>query len=208
MLDNWRFFKALARNRRETGAIAPSGRFLARRMVEQLGELTPGEVIVELGPGTGPFTRHLLRRYPDHPLVAIEFCPELSGLLRRRYPAAKVVNGCASRIDTALAEHGYTPDQVGGIVSGLPMLSLPNELRDSIFASIRDHLRPGRRYVQFTYSGLAWRDIHPSGFARCGRHRVLVNLPPAVVITFERDPTRPEAWVDREPATTAEAANA
>ena len=51
---------------------------------------------------------------------------------------------------------------------------------------IRDALPPGRPYVQFTYSKLAWRRFHPEGLVLRRTRRVLVNIPPAAVMRFER----------------------
>ena len=43
-----------------TGAIAPSSRFLAQAMVEEI-ELHTAEAVLEYGPGTGVFTEFILR---------------------------------------------------------------------------------------------------------------------------------------------------
>jgi phospholipid N-methyltransferase len=48
-------------------------------------------------------------------------------------------------------------------------------------------LRPGRRYVQFTYSARAWQRFAVPGFRPLPARRVWRNLPPAVVLPFERD---------------------
>lgn len=45
----------------ETGALAPSSQQLATAMCDTMF-LGDGSVVVELGPGTGPFTREILRR--------------------------------------------------------------------------------------------------------------------------------------------------
>lgn len=186
VLDHLRCIRHFAGNRRGMGAISPSGRVLAGKMCAALGPLEPGRLVIELGPGTGVFTRRLVRQYPGHPIVAIEACSQLAELLTRRYPEVHVIDGCASAIADHLDELGYRSEDVGGIVSGLPILSLPRDLRDRIFDSIRSVLLPGRPYVQFTYSRRAWRNIEPPGMRRLDHRRVFLNLPPAVVLPFER----------------------
>lgn len=75
------------------------------------------------------------------------------------------------------------------VVSGLPMLSLPGDLPHRVMGAMAAVLRPGRRYVQFSYSGRAWQGRAVPGFRRVHTGRVWFNLPPAVVLTFERDGT-------------------
>ncbi len=171
---------------RTTGALMPSGAVLAKAMVNAVGHLDPGQVLIELGPGTGVFTRELVRRYPGHPVVAIEFNKEFATRLRARMPNVHVVQGCASRIGEHLDALGIARDRVGAVVSGLPLLTLPRELGQNIFAGLADILTPGQRYVQFTYSRRLWRRFHPPGFQLDKSRIVWWNLPPAVVMPFTR----------------------
>ncbi|HXE25751.1 MAG TPA: phospholipid methyltransferase, partial [Roseiarcus sp.] len=53
LADSARFLKTLVAAPRLTGAVAPSGRALARAMATAAGSPRDG-FIVELGPGTGP----------------------------------------------------------------------------------------------------------------------------------------------------------
>ena len=55
------FLKQILRNPFGIGAVVPSSQRLARLMVERIDPQT-SDVIVELGPGTGVFTRELLAR--------------------------------------------------------------------------------------------------------------------------------------------------
>ena len=59
--DEARFFKAWVENPKVTGAVSPSGRFLARMMARYVDPASSGPII-ELGPGTGPVTVALLKR--------------------------------------------------------------------------------------------------------------------------------------------------
>src|SRR5262249_46022819 len=54
------------------GAVAPSSSFLAQEIVEDL-QLSEAEAVIEYGPGTGVFTRNILREMkPTARFVAIE----------------------------------------------------------------------------------------------------------------------------------------
>ena len=59
--DEARFIRSWLENPKLAGAIAPSGRFLARAMAHCVDPAGEGP-IVELGPGTGPVTQALLAR--------------------------------------------------------------------------------------------------------------------------------------------------
>ncbi len=59
LADSARFLKSLVAAPRLTGAVAPSGRALARAMAAAIGSPSQG-LIVELGPGTGPVTQSLI----------------------------------------------------------------------------------------------------------------------------------------------------
>jgi phosphatidylethanolamine/phosphatidyl-N-methylethanolamine N-methyltransferase len=155
-------------------------------MVAQIPALKRDEIIVELGPGTGVFTRELARRFPSNPIVAIEFNDRFANRLRENMPDISVVEGCASLLPEHLRELGYDTGMVGTVVSGLPLLSLPKELCDDIFGVIAECLAPGKRYVQFTYSKRAWKHVIPPGFRLERTHRVWLNLPPAEVLPFTR----------------------
>lgn len=180
------FFGQVAARWRETGAVLPSGKFLAKAMTASVGEL-PGEaLIVELGPGTGVFTRELVRSFPRNRLVAVEFNPVFVRNLRRDFPAITVLQGCASRLKPLLVEQGLDPRKVGAVVSGLPLLMMPKELSASVLDAVAQVLEPGRPFIQFTYSERAWRRFRPSGFRPRASKRVWLNIPPAVVLPFTR----------------------
>ena len=186
MRETLRFLSQSILRPRSVGALAPSSRHLARAMVAEIGALDSGAVILELGPGTGVFTRELAERYPRNRIVAVEFNRDFADRLRQRMPTVSVVEGCASRLRDHLAALGLAGSPVGAVISGLPLLSLPVDLGDRIWASIADILPPGRRYIQFTYSRRAWRRRHPPGFTAGRSRRIWANLPPAVILPFER----------------------
>jgi phosphatidylethanolamine/phosphatidyl-N-methylethanolamine N-methyltransferase len=187
MKDVLLFFGQTARRWRTIGAIAPSGPVLARAIARSVGEVGDGQVILELGPGTGEITQELVRRFPRNRIVAVEVLDAFASRLAETFPGVTVVRGCASQLDAHLHELGIAPENVAAVVSGLPLLSLPGDLPQRILESVTAVLRPGRRYVQFTYSARAWRRFATPGLQRLARQRVWFNIPPANVLTFVRN---------------------
>ena len=101
--DEFRFFRSLVEKPLTVGAVAPSGKALARVMASYVNPAAPGP-IVELGPGTGPVTEALVERGIDPArLTLVEFDPEFCQLLRQRFPAANVVQGDAYDLKQTLA---------------------------------------------------------------------------------------------------------
>ena len=75
----------------EAGTSGPRHRFGQNFMIDQnlvrlvadAGQLAPGDLAIEVGPGTGTLTDELLARGAD--VVAVEIDRDLAGMLRRRF---------------------------------------------------------------------------------------------------------------------------
>lgn len=180
------FLGQAAVNFRQTGAIAPSSRRLARALAEAVGDIPAGQVIIELGPGSGIVTDALRRRHPGSTILAVEFNASFARRLAERLPAVVVVHGCASDLSEHLRSRKLGCDQVAAVVSGLPLLSLPDELVERVLESVRLVLPPGRRFVQFTYLQSVFRRLDHRGFHAERPRRVWLNMPPAVILPFTR----------------------
>src|SRR5215211_4174207 len=98
MRETLMFYGQMLRRWRHTGALGPSGPVLARAMVDAVGPVAPGQVVLELGPGTGVFTRELVRRFPSARVVAVELNDVFAARLAAAVPGVTVVTGCASRL--------------------------------------------------------------------------------------------------------------
>jgi phosphatidylethanolamine/phosphatidyl-N-methylethanolamine N-methyltransferase len=180
------------RNPRSVGAVAPSSQTLARAMVDGL-ELDGETRVVELGPGTGAFTREILKRIgPSARYLAIDREPAFVERLRTQWPAAEFVCSSAVALPTLAVERGLTP--IDHVVSGLPFASLPGPVTKEILDGIDRTLRPGGTFRTFQY-------VHAYGLppavafrrditARLGcaptKQLVVRNIPPAFVLTWRR----------------------
>ena len=169
----------------KVGAIAPSGRALARMMTRSVGPGT-GHV-VELGPGTGVFTQSLLSRgVREQDLTLIEFNEDFALRLRRRFPKARVICTSAANIGGVEFKRGAS---VGAVLSGLPLLSMPASTVSAILRGSFDHLRRDGDFFQFTYA--CRNPVDDQTLDRLGLQASLVgstwvNLPPASVYGFRR----------------------
>jgi phosphatidylethanolamine/phosphatidyl-N-methylethanolamine N-methyltransferase len=175
------FLRELARNPRRVSAAAPSSRTLARAMTAHLSPSTGP--VAEFGPGTGVFTRAILARgVAPWDLTLFEVNPDFAAHLRRQFPGVRVVNDGAQTI----ADHCAG---VAAVISGLPLLSFPDDLNRAIMDAAFKALRPGGTVTQFTYgpkAPLPETIATALGLTATSGPRIWRNLPPARVYTYRR----------------------
>jgi phosphatidylethanolamine/phosphatidyl-N-methylethanolamine N-methyltransferase len=183
-VDEARFIKTLFESPRVTGAVSPSGRFLARAMARAIDPDRPG-LVVELGPGTGPVTKALLERgVPAENLVLVEYEAGFCRLLAQRFPDVRVLKGDAYRLWQSLADLRGQP--IRAIVSSLPLLNQPPARRQDLVAQAFSMMQPGGVFVQFTY-GVASpvpRRLGALTLSAEASSPIWLNLPPARVWTY------------------------
>lgn len=182
--DDLKFLRSWAAKPLTTGAVSPSGRWLARAMAAAVDPAWEGTV-VELGPGTGAVTAALLSRgvAPER-LLAIEYNPDFAEHIRGRFPGLCVTVGDAYQFGDALQRAGI--DKVAAVVSSLPLFTQPPLRRRHLLDEAMTALDPGRPFIQFSYA------LVPPVPAEAGRWTLDVsgwivrNLPPARVWTYRK----------------------
>jgi phosphatidylethanolamine/phosphatidyl-N-methylethanolamine N-methyltransferase len=185
--ETFAFTKKFISHYQQMGAVVPSSKHLAQAMVAALPPIPSGYCIIELGAGTGVFTRQLLTDRPSNPIIAIELDHDMAERLRINCPGAVIVEGDAAKLSDILLSLNIHREQVGGILSAIPFISLPASLGDSIFTAMAEVLTLDKPYVQVTYFSPAWRRFRVwQNFSCRTIKRVWRNLPPAEVMTFYR----------------------
>lgn len=180
------FLKRWLANPLRIGAIAPAAPALARRMARQT-RVRDGEVVVELGPGTGAVTRALLAAgVPEARLILIERDPEMHAYLAKHFPNAHLILGDAAALDSVLPPEWI--GRVSTVVSSLPLMTLPNWVRDEVVRAAFRVLSPEGSLVQYTYALFSPLPRKELGIAGEKVAFAGINLPPASVWRY----TRPE----------------
>ncbi|UBU17741.1 class I SAM-dependent methyltransferase [Nonomuraea gerenzanensis] len=190
--DTALFLGQFLRNPAAIGALAPSSRHLAAAVCAPVPE--KGEpIVVELGPGTGPFTAEIQQRLGGrgHHL-AVELNERMAGLLAERFPKVDVANEDATRLGELLAERGLRMADV--VVSGLPWAAFPSQLQHELLGAVTGAMSPGAAFTTFSY-------IHAIPLSSARRFRALLaerfeevvlgrtvwrNTPPAFVFHARR----------------------
>ena len=142
--------------------------------------------VLELGPGTGVFTRALLSRgVAEADLILVEADPLLAARLQQAFPRARVLACKAARV-TAAELGGQRP---AAVVSGLPLLNFPGHEVERIVAATFALCTEDAAIHQFTYGPrcpvrediMAQLDLAAVRTARVWR-----NMPPAHVYRITR----------------------
>lgn len=180
--DSALFFRQLLSNPKQVSAVSPSSPWLARAMTSGLHP-NMGQV-VEFGPGTGRLTEAILARgVAPQNLTLFEMNGDFVRHLRARFPGVHIHHGPAQ--DAAEVMKG----PVSELISGLPLLSMPLELRISIIRAAFRVLAPGGAMVQFSYgpqTPLPPRALADLGLRVTQGPKVWLNLPPARVYRLHR----------------------
>jgi phosphatidylethanolamine/phosphatidyl-N-methylethanolamine N-methyltransferase len=182
LLDQFRFLKNLAERPRMTGAIAPSGPALAKRMASHVD---PNDTlpVIELGPGTGVVTKALIERgVKPSRIISIEYSPEFCGLLRERFPGVNVVEGDAYDLDGTLGNR----NPVSAVVSSLPLVARPLEEREALIDAGLARIPGGKPFIQFSYLKKGPVQAIPGRFTAEASPWIWMNLPPARVWLYRR----------------------
>ena len=191
MLDQVRFLRTFVAHPRTVGAVAPSSVALAREIVRQ-ARVAHAKTIVELGGGTGSFTREITEVAPrDSMIVSIEINAAFAEMLSRRFERVQVIAGSAERAADYLRAAGRSSADC--VVSGLPWAAFDAGLQSRLLTTITGILGDGGTFATFAYlhaskfpAAIHFRDLLYATFASVRESRVVWrNLPPAFVYGCE-----------------------
>jgi len=184
--DQTIFLKSWLKQPMRTGAVAPSSNALARLITRDI--LADGGPVIELGPGTGAFTRCILAKgVPESDLTLVENSPDFTALLRQRFPRAHLLEMDVTHMRKW--KHPWKTMQAQAVISGLPLVTMGLRAQWNVVGACMHSLREGGALYQFTY--MTKCPISPQILTRMGlkAERIgssFLNLPPASVYRISR----------------------
>ena len=182
------FLRGWVEDPRSVGAVAPSGRRLADLMTREIP--STGKV-VELGPGTGSFTRAILDRgVAQDQLALVELNAAFASNLQQRFSGVSVICGSATDSHEQL---GRFEGQTSAVVSGLPLVLFSGEDQSKLLLRSFELLRADGAFYQFTYGGrcpVSRKRLASLGLRAARVGLSLFNLPPAFVYRISRVPVQ------------------
>lgn len=176
------FLKEFIKENKTVGSLTPSSRFLAAKMLEKI-DFSQLNVIIELGPGTGVFTRKIVEKLPENVLFLVfelnkEFCEKLTKEFHQKN--VHIIHDSADQIESYLSKFGY--DFADVIISSLPLANFDEDLRKNIILSSLKVLKSGGNFIQFQYS-LQSKSFLKEHFSLVKIGFTALNIPPAFVYT-------------------------
>lgn len=179
------FLLRVLRNPRQLGAVAPSSRHLGALLARHAA-IDENSPIVELGGGSGSLTRALIKANIDPARIyVVELDKELALYLKKAFPQVNIIHGNASELGKIL------PSEIVGkvrrIVSGLPMINMPEVVRRQILESCFEIMAPDGAYLQYTYSPRSSIDAEAYHLKKQRIGTIFLNLPPATVWQYTKE---------------------
>jgi len=179
------FVRALLSNPAAIGAVAPSSPALAAAITASIPSIA-GKVL-ELGCGTGVFTREMLRKGVDPArLVLVEQDEAMSSSLRTQFPQASVLQVSAQE----LSRHRHPElDGIGAAICGLPLRNMSKAHHHRLLTAVFDAMAEGGSMDLFTYGvrcPISAGVLDACGLAARRVGFVPFNLPPASVFRLAR----------------------
>lgn len=157
------------------GAVVPTSRRAVAAMLD-LADLSRAHLVVELGAGTGAFTRQLLDRTgPGCEVLALEKDPVLHARLAARLTDPRLTLVCADAADLAGHLNGR---HAAAVISAVPFTSMRASTRFRILAQAADALAPGGVMLAIQYSAARQADL-ARVFTSVRRTYFPANVPPA-----------------------------
>ena len=190
------------RNFHTTGAILPSGRYLAGALARFVREKSlPPRRILEVGPGTGAVTRHIIAGMGSADcLDLVELNQTFVEQLEQRFrteAAFRAVANC-SRVLHCPVEDLPRSERYHVIVSGLPLNNFAATDVERILAALRDLLAPGGTLSFFEY--IAVRPLRTLVSGRAERDRLRGIGKALGNLLGDREIRRDAVWLNVPPA--------
>lgn len=177
------FLKEFFKEKKTVGAVSPSSKHLGKKMLQNIN-FESCKVIIELGPGTGVFTRMLTSKMTeDCKLIIFELHDAFYSKLSKEFAndnRVVIINDSAENIGKHLKEHEL--NEVDIVLSSLPLTNFNKRLVNTILKQSHQYLKQSGLYIQFQYSLNAQKYLKKI-FKQVRISFTPRNIPPAFVYT-------------------------
>ena len=141
-------------------------------------------VVVELGPGEGCHTRHIVRKMcPKSRLVLFELDQDFCHHLHKQFhndPRVTILNTDAMRMTEELERLGNL--NCDYVVSGIPFSLIKPSTKSRILENIQKSMAPGASFIVYQIS--TELKNHAKQFHLAHQEYQLLNLPPIHILEF------------------------
>lgn len=169
------------------GAITPSSKYLTKKILSFVDFKKEGLVLLEYGPGTGPFTSEIIKYLkPTDQLIVIELNPKFAADLKEKfkdYKNVKIHEESVANTKKILDKEGIK--QVDYIISGIPFSSLPKDVTQDILINTKSIMSNTTLFLTFQYSKFK-KESFEKYFEIIDVKFVFRNIPSAFVFCMKK----------------------
>lgn len=185
--SSWKFFNQFRKDIFNIGAIAPSSKSLAN-YITSIINLSEKKSVVELGSGTGIFTKKISKKISKtSTFFALEINEYFASQTKQNCPDVTVYQDNAKNIQKYLNDNGK--ESCDCIISGLPWSCFDENKQEELINSIYNSLEDGGEFLTFAYiqssflpQGIKFKELLEKKFkVTIQTKTVWTNLPPAFV---------------------------
>jgi phosphatidylethanolamine/phosphatidyl-N-methylethanolamine N-methyltransferase len=162
------------------GSFFPSTPILASKIVKHI-DFSKAKYIVEVGPGTGVFTKKILKKLNENALfIAFELNEKFFNKLKNEINDHRfiLINGSAEELQSYLKENGIT--EIDYLISSIPLSNFKGKKIVTLLHSFRDIIGSTGTFIQFQYSFNQKRLFH-NLFPNVKMDFTQFNIPPAFI---------------------------
>lgn len=171
------FLQKFLSNPRQVGSITPSSQQLTRQMMAPI-DWSRIRHVIELGAGTGVFTKAIARRIaPGCQVAVFEKDDDMRRALQEIHTEFHFFND-ALKLSRNMRSLGWK--HADCMISGLPFANFSPDMRETIVSQIKGCLHEGGMFVCFQYS-LQMKSLLRQHFRQVRIGFVAWNAPPAFV---------------------------
>ena len=172
----FQFFKGA----QTVGSFFPSTPILATKIVKHI-DFKKSKLIVEVGPGTGVFTKKILKKLnKDAVFIAFELNEKFYQKLKKEIndPRFFIINGSAEDLKEYLIHKDYL--EVDYLISSIPLSNFKGKKIVTLLHSFRELIGEKGTFIQFQYSFNQKRLFHKL-FPNVIMDFTQFNIPPAFI---------------------------
>jgi len=172
----YQFFKGA----QTVGSFFPSTPILASKIVKHI-DFSSAKLIVEVGPGTGVFTRKILKKLSDDAIfIAFELNEKFYQKLKNEIndPRFVLINGSAEELKAYLIQNSCS--KVDYLISSIPLSNFKGKKIVTLLHSFRDLIGENGTFIQFQYSFNQKRLFYKL-FSNVVMDFTQFNIPPAFI---------------------------
>ena len=176
------FIKQYIKNPKEIGSLTPSSNSLSKMMTDSI--VGNGDTLIELGAGTGVFTKLIKLKFKDHKFYVFE---KNTNFHENLLNIKNIDLRCNALDMTNIIDKNKT--KVSDVISGLPLRSIDNEISNVILSHAFCLLINGGQFIQFTYglkSPISNSFLKEHNMVLNKKIHVIKNIPPATIYIYKK----------------------